>query len=322
MKQQDRVPPSEPYESSTQDSRQVFDLLRYTLDHTIDERANAAVRERNKSFIAWLLGILTVLAVVVTAGAGFTLKLYVEATANEAVAESFEDVRFETEVAALNFRLLSLDDAIGFTTEEAEAIIREIGSLVARGGEQGLSKLEFAFDTAVANFASAKRLDLVLRLKEKAPSLFQNSDVVVQTMLQAQGFALLADAGAPNSWMETTGSLRETYNSYREYADRARISGFPELYLLYEMLLRHVEDQDGSEEKVKKLIDDSDSLNEADAEQFIKVMVALATEQTVIDSTAESKRVAAHVADFLCKYEDAGTHVANVVAFSRTSLPC
>ena len=131
MIQQDRTPPPVPEGSSIQDGRQVLDLLRYTLEHTIDERANAAVRERNKSFIAWLLAILTVVAVVVTAGAGFTIKLYVEAAANEAVVDSVEDVRFDTEVAALNFRIFRFDNALGFTTEEAETVIQEIGSLVS-----------------------------------------------------------------------------------------------------------------------------------------------------------------------------------------------
>ena len=133
--------------------------------------------------------------------------------------------------------MLSLDLSEGFTSEEAESIIGEIQSIVSKGDDKRLRKLVFAIDTAVKNFAAANRLDLVARLEGIAPDLFLNSATVIQTMLQVSGFTLLADAGAPTSWTDTTGSRSKIYKNYQAYADRAELSGYPELYLLYEMLL-------------------------------------------------------------------------------------
>ena len=221
-----------------------------------------------------------------------------------AVAKVVGVAQFESEVAALNFRILSLDRSEGFTPDEAESIIRTIQSLVSKGGEQRL-KLVFAVDTAVKNFASANRLDLVVRLEDVAPDLFQNSGVVIQTMLQARGFRLLGDAGAPASWMDTIGSRHEIYKNYRMYADRAEIAGYPELYLLFEMLLGYVEGR--PMDVINNLIEDADSLSEEDAEYFVQFMGRLAIGEIPVASEAEKQRIFSRVTAFLCKYRERGT---------------
>ena len=301
------TPLPEPTGSIVLDNPQVYALLM----STIDARVDVGIRERNENLRNWLIGILTGAVLLITAGGALTLKYHVDAVVDKAVAPAVakaegairaaDAILFDSEVAALNFRLLNLDQSEGFTLEEAEAIIWEIQSLVSKGGEERLGELEFAMGTAVRNFAAADRLDLLIRLEAIAPDWFLNSATDIPTMIQASGFALLADAGAPDSWTDVAGSRREIYGTYRTYADRAEFAGYPELYLLYEMLLNHIEGR--PEETIGNLIADADSLNVVDAGNFVETMFLLVTGATV-EPTAESERIVSRVAEFLCKYRE------------------
>lgn len=287
---------------------------------TIDERVAAGVRERNEGLRNWLIGILTIVVLILTTGGAFTLRYFVGETVDEAVDSAVERAvdpaveravdafRFDSEVADLNFRVLNLDLSEGFTSEEAESIIWAIESLASK--KQRLDKLVFAVDTAVKNFAAVNRLDLVTRLEGIAPDLFLNSAIVIQTMLHAHGFMLLADAGAPASWMDTTGSRRETYKSYRTYADRAELAGYPELYLLFEVLLGYMEGR--SAQAIINLIEDIDGLSAQDTENFILLITAFATERFTAEPNAASKRAAGRVTEFLCEYGERSTLLRHV----------
>ena len=286
------------------DNQQVYDLLM----RAINEQVTNDVQKRIENLRNWLI----VVVLILTSGGTVLLKYYVDNTIANAVPPAVEEavppavlkaagvIRFESEVAALNFRILNLNLSDSFAGEEAEAIILEIQSLVDRGVEQSLSKLAFALNTAATNFAAADRLDLVNRLVDIAPDWAENSPVITFTMVLSLGSKLLGDAGAPESWTETTGSKRRIYESYRTYIDKVELSNRMELYLLYEILLAHIEGR--PMEVISNMIGDVDSLNEADAEIFLKLMVNLATEASVSKSTAESKRVADRVKAFLCEY--------------------
>lgn len=309
------TPPSKPTGSTVLDNPQVYDLLK----STIDARVGVGIQERNENLRNWLIGILTGVILFLTAGGALTLNYHVSAVVDEAVALAVAKVEdtilFDTEVATLNLRMENLDSSESFTEEEAEGIIRAIRSLVSKGGEERLGELVFAMDIAVRNFVAVDRLDLVRRLEAIAPDLFLNSAVATQAMIQASGFTLLGDAGAPGSWTDAAGSRREIYETYRTYARRAELTGYPELYLLYEMLLGHVEGR--PEETIRNLIEDADSLNEQDTGHFVRVMSSLAREEGVVVPTAESGRAASQVEAFLCKYQGHGVLLREVSQYAK-----
>ena len=123
-------------------------------------------------------------------------------------------------------------------------------------------------------------------------------------MVQAFGFTLLADADAPTSWTDSAGSRREIYTSYRKYVNMAELIGYPETYLLFEMLLGHIGGL--SPEAISNLIEETDDLSETDARHFVQVMTSLGTGGMTIEPTAKSKRVASRVAAFLCEHKEDG----------------
>ena len=227
-----------------------------------------------------------------------------------AYQDTLDSYRFDADVTSLNLRMQELDRSLGFSTKEAEEIISRIISLVSRADEKEFSKLEYSLETAVKNFASADALDLVSRLEDIAPDWFRNSGIVIQTMVHTLGLELLGDNRPISAWTETTGSKFGIYEDYRTYVDRARRNGYPELYLLYEMLLEDIRKQPRG--VIENLIGDADDLNALDTSNFIKVMSALATEEMMRESTPKSRRVANRVKTFLCKYIDQGSLLPTV----------
>ena len=311
------------------------------LTHKINDLAHAIVRDRNRDFIrtltrilALVFTILTIIAIIIAGGITATLDDVLKPIVRDIMQESITNVnsavnaatqklarsavketlgeyqdeldayRFDAEVINLDLRMLNLDLSQGFSSKEAKEIILQIESLVSGADEQQRGKLESALETAVRNFAAADRLDLVNELEDVAPNWFQDNAIVIQTMVQALGFKLLGDAGAPGSWMETTGSRNEIYESYRTYVGRAELAGYPELYLLYEMLLEHIEN--APKEMINILINDANELNDLDKENFVRIMAALATEGIVKKSTGESERAAIRVTEFLCDHGEQG----------------
>ena len=330
MSDEASTPSSKPAGSDLLENQRLYKLF----ISKISEKVNKDIRKRNADFRAWLIGILTLVVFSFAASGTVVLRGYVDdavapavkeavdlavkEAVDLAVKEATDALQFDLEIASLNFRMVNLDRSESFTSEEAESIIEDINSLVSRGAKEKLRKLEFATNTAVESFAAADRLDLVLRLQDIAPDLFQNSGTITQTLLQASGFMLLADAGAPNSWTDTTGSRSGIYKIYRTYADRAELAGYRGLYLLHEVLLGYIEGR--SAEEIGNLIADIDSLDEADSEHFVLVMTPLASGEVTKELTAQSRRVVSRVTAFLCEYKEQ-SYLLQIV-FQQAALRC
>lgn len=316
--------------SAVLDNQRVYDLL----ISKINDQVNENVQKKFGNARNWILGILTIIVLISIEGIPFILKNHVDDAVKHSVEESVnfsvkeavdsaiketEDaIRFDLEVTSLNIRVLNLDRSERFNSGEAQSIIQTIKSLVSEGGEKRLPEFAGMIDTAVKNFAEAGQLNFVSQLQNIAPDLFLNSDIIIQTMLQANGFILLADAGAPTSWTDLKGSRRESYTTYRRYMNRAESAGHPELYLLYEMLLGYIEER--SKDEINELIKNTGDLDIEDAEQFVRIMTALARGETVRTPTANSKRAASRVTEFLCRYKDQGKLLHEIS--QRAELQC
>ena len=282
------------------DNQQVFQLF---MD-AIDKRVGTQLQVRFDSLRNLLIGSLGILVIIATAIGGvfftYVVANITEKAAGEAVAGAVGEARFESRVSALNFRVLSIDIAEGFSNEDAEAITSEIRSLYSQQSDtESRDKLRFAVETAAKNYAQIDRPEFVFQLEEIAPDVFQTSGTVSQVMIQLLGNRLLADAGAPRSWTSTEGLMRKTYENYRRYAERASANGYPELYLAYEMLLRSVER--GSKDEIGHLIEDLSRLSSADADNFNRLMMNLLAGDLDIRG---SERISGRIRDFLCQFKE------------------
>ena len=309
------------------DNPQVFGLFLDSVDKRISENIRQRTRDNRNSVLAALAIVATVLMGISGFFFGEIVQIFEERSETAAlrvvqeetsrVNQKVEELKFDTQVSALNFEVLSLDLADEFSPSEADSIITRIRSLNGLSpAVQSRKKLAFAVETAVKNFAAANRIDYVEQLEAATPQLLLQSDVALQAMIQVLGHRLISDAGAPRSWLDDDGSMKETYQRYRSYADRATNAGFPELYLVYELLLRYLEKR--PEEELENLVVDTDHLNDLDSKAFVRLMSSLATSRE--DGLPGSERLAARTSKFLCDFRERGELLAAV--YRDTEVSC
>ena len=298
---------------------QVFRLF---LD-SVDKRIDQSIRQRTTRSWNLILAVLAVTATLLTGLFGFfygeigeTFEKTAEKTARNVVEfenaewnRRLDELQFDTDVTSLNFDVLRLDSGDSFSVLQATSIIETIEALYKNAPDEiSRKRLLFSVETAAKNFAAANRIDFVEILGIAAPDLLLESDVALQAMILVLGHRLLADAGAPRSWLSETGSMKETYRRYREYADRATISGYPELYLVHEMLIGYLEER--PEAEVSNLVRDTENLNEIDSKAFRKILTSLVTED--VNELPGSERVLERTHAFLCKYRESGSLLKSV----------
>ena len=174
---------------------------------------------------------------------------------------------------------------------------------ISRTQQQEYSEaLTFAVETLANNFAAADRSDLVGALERTTPAIAERSDIFTQNMAQNLGRELIGMPGGESAWRDFTGETIETYRRYQVYAKRANETGYPELYLVYELVMRHLGGVPN--EEIYELVDDIISLSPGDLEAFQTLMVIHAEESYTTNPDATSGRVARRFRDFLDKYHE------------------
>lgn len=254
----------------------------------------------------------------------------VEAAVDEAIEDNLASVTFQSRVAALNFRALRLDQAEGFSQNDADDLIQSVESLYDSGIDDGdiddeaddntdpevrfqnILDLTFAVETIADSFAQADRDDLISRIVDAAPNVAERSTTMTQLIVQMLGRNLIGTAGGTDAWVDATGAERELYTDYKEYAERARQTGFPELYLVFELITRHMEGR--PHEEMIQLVADVADLNEVDREGFERLMRSLVDGSFIRSPTAASRRTQARVREFLEEYGDTSAVLGFILA--------
>lgn len=160
-----------------------------------------------------------------------------------------------------------------------------------------------AVEPLMEEFAAWGRDDLVIKLYNAAPAVMERSDSVLQDVIHSLGRTLLSLPEGSDSWLTETGSAREVYQTYRSFADRAEAMAFPELYLLFELNLRHL--AGASNEEMEALIDKISDLIPNDESLFIDHMTDLLNETWRGAPDAETRLISTRVRDFLSRWASA-----------------
>lgn len=246
----------------------------------------------------------------------------VRTAVNAAIQDKLASVTFQSRVAALNFRALRLDQADGFTQDDANDLVLSVASLYESSIDdtdlpeetrlQNILDLTFAVETIANSFAQADRDDLISEITDAAPEVTGRSVTMTQLIVQMMGRNLIGTAGGTDSWVDDTGAEQELYREYKEYAERARRTGFPELYLVFELITRHMAGRPDAE--MRELIADITDLNEVDREGFERLMRTLVEGSFIRSPTAASRRIQARTRAFLEDYGTASPFLGFVLA--------
>ena len=160
--------------------------------------------------------------------------------------------------------------------------------------------------------ARVDRGDFVEKCHDLAPDIVATSDEVTQTLVQHTGRRLIGESGAPEVWLDSDGKPNTEYQQYREYAERARNTGFPEVFLAFELVIRHMLAK--PKDEILGLIRDAETLNPVDSEHFVALMVALSTGEFTSEPDASSGRVVGHYMNFLKEYMNDSELIGSILA--------
>lgn len=289
---------------------QVYALLRETVARDVAQSL-AARKSREQTVF---LGLVSVVIVGVIAIGGFLvnelLGVRVAAAIEKERGRGLDQAVYMAEVAELSYQANLLKAEGGYDDEEATIIIERIRSLYARGVEgraddpveqlANQMRLVYSVETAITAFFGARRGDLVDATAAAAPGIVKTSQKILQIMVQYRGRELLGLPGAPGTWFDREGTPIAEYERFDEFAERALAGNYPELYIVFELLIRHLEKRPQSE--LRELCDDADSLNERDKRAFVLLMVALANGNFTIAPNANSGRIVTRTKAFLRDY--------------------
>lgn len=312
-----------------------FQLLDWPqLTNLIDLRVDEVLRRRKAGLRNWLLVFIPIVAVALgwlfsemSRDRGVPQPLTTAMDSPNGEAELKEPTEFEgaasrneeeegvdqlfaLRLANLNLNVLRIDTADGFSNDDAVAIIDEIEALLREFPDRE-AELESPIETTIKNFSYAARYDYVRGLSMIAPERMLSRPSFVTMLTNIFGLRLLDDPHAPGSWTDDDGLAREDYAEYRKYASRAPLVGYPELLLLYEMLLAHVEDRPG--EEVAVLIDQNQELTPADLDNYVHILASLAGEHA-------PRLARIRASEFLCRYQS--TNVPLLTAATQAGLDC
>ena len=166
--------------------------------------------------------------------------------------------------------------------------------------------------------AQIDRGDYVNKFHDLAPDIVKGSDEVTQTLVQHTGRRLIGESGAPKVWFNEDGKPTNEYQRYRTFSERARNTGFPEVFLAFELVMRHMQEKPRKE--LIGLIADAETLNDRDMQHFIDLMLAHATGDFTTSPDAASERVINHYRGFLEKYQNDSELIAQILQLSDDSL--
>lgn len=165
-------------------------------------------------------------------------------------------------------------------------------------------------ERVVTALAAASLTDDVARIDKKHRSRMIVSDPLIVAVTQLFGMSLLSSPDAPSDW-NTHSRLKDYMEAYEAYSIRCKEGGFPEDYLLHQMLM---EDVRGRYDLVGAFVQAVAQLNETDAGIFAKKLSAYITGEFTTDLSGDNVRLTCRARDFYARHNESLKEAAPVVA--------
>ena len=295
------------------DSENVYPLLVGSISHEV----NLLADERWNKFRANFISLVSIVTLLLTVVGSFLVnelleirvRNQVELSIKESLQSTLDEVEIEARFSSLSTIASQINQSNGFSNDEAQLAIsqfRGLSNQIKGSDPEKLEErnrlLERPFDQLIRSFAAAGRNDFISTLAEHSPEMARNSDVVTQTLVQQFGRELIAAPGGASSWLDPKGPNAQLFAEYRNYANRAKETRFPELYLAYESILRFMEGK--SKNEVGELLARASDLNDQDKSNFVRNLQALADGSFKVTQDSETAAVKKIVSDFVKEYQD------------------
>lgn len=232
-----------------------------------------------------------------------------------AVKEHTSSVDRQIEAAALSLKLTEIANQLhnedAYTKMQRDSALDLILNEVPRYTEfMESSAFLVTLERVVIALAAAHLTDDVARIDEKHRSMMIVSDKLIVAVTQLFGMSLLSSPDAPSGW-STHSRLKDYLETYEAYSIRCKEGGFPEDYLLLQMLM---EDVRGRYELVGAFVQDVAELNEEDAGIFAKKFSLYLTGDFTTDLSGDKVRFVCRARDFYARHNESLKEAAPEVA--------
>ena len=258
------------------------------------------------------------LGVILTFIAGL-LVYYHQATISEAarvaVKEHTSSVDRQIEAAALSIRLTEianqLHDQDEYTKEQKDRALDLILNEVPKYAEfMNSSIFVVALERTVVSLAQANLADDIAQIDKEHRSTMIVSESLIVVLTKIFGRKLLSSPDAPNDW-NTHNKLRDYLEIYDAYSIRSKEAGFPEEYLLHQMLM---EDLRGRSDLVGVLTQDLTYLNETDIRAFAVEFRRYITGEFTNRLSGDDTRLICRTRDFYTQHNESLKEAVPTVA--------
>ncbi len=270
--------------------------------------------------------LLSGAAIIVVAAGGFLVDKWLNVEIGERVNKYIEEnqggLRSQVELISIKMemelRLLDWKNNKGIPDKTLDLYYRDLGGLVNRHKNIPSGSLKESMrrdivsllERSIGVSAEADRNDFVNKFYNLAPDMLNNSDSVTQILVQHIGRRLIGEAGAPKTWFQKDGAHNDEYKQYKELTNRAHNTGYPEMFLAFELVMRHMEEK--SDDEINGLIEDAEDLNERDKKQFVLLMVEHTTGGFSVNKDSSVRRVMERYKNFLEAYEKQSELIRNI----------
>jgi len=282
-------------------SEPIYDMLINRVAIEVEERAN---QRRSRRWGIWFV------AAGLAAGAiAYLHLLVVEKSANNAVENRLGRIESKIETADLSLQMTEVINKIeagdGFTSDQQEAAL----SLLAQAAVNEDIKKRASFlpqlESLANSFASADVGVAIDKVDDLYRAELQRGPNIVGILAQHYGMRLLRTPNAPSDW--ETDPFDNLFKRYLHYAHAAKTSAYPEIYLLFEMIVEHMLgsiSEQKNDTTVKELLLEVNDLNAADNLRFFQLLANFVQyeDEPPSEKVAEFRRLARHVKSFLEAY--------------------
>lgn len=330
--------PRDPMPRAVIENEQIFNAFHNSVTHQVNQRIDEKLARTRATSIAVVATLIT----LITASGSFIFNRVLLGEVEDQVrlqldAEARHEFR-QTELLGRNvileLQLRAMDEAVGVSNDELALVIEEFEFLYSEltslsSSRQAESKIDFSisqttslqtargpesqlsgsFHLLIKILSAIDHTEKVEQLAELAPGLAQKSDVAFQALTQSYGRQIIGAAGAPKTW-QSGEPFHDTFQRYREWSSRARANGFPELYVLFESLIWHMEGRSSAE--ISELIADINELNPNDGHSYEFVLLSLANEAFTTEPDASSARIKERTRSFITAYADTSPRIQRV----------
>ena len=240
--------------------------------------------------------------------AAFFHSTLVQRAAEEAVTSRLGELEGKIEVADLSLQLTEVINDIeqgqSFSNAQQNAALRLLTKASELDNFRERSSFIPQLESLTLSFAAADvgtSIDAVDDLYRK--NLQQSSNIVGGLALH-YGMRLLRTPDAPSDWNESP--FDDLYARYLHYVHSAKSNGYPETYVLFEMLREHMlykDSQETNDRAVMELIAEIDDLGTNDLDNFWNMLDSLKSTDWPQDKLAQYSRISKNVDDFLETYK-------------------